>query len=160
MLKYMLKHMLAPLKSMQTANRFGQKTIFQGVKWRKKRNLLAGEYVLVHTCGKILLAIFRDEGSASSCIYTGGYDKVGERERWIRIQEEEKTNKQKMKNKKKKGGREWWSKEKNEERKREVEMLSACSIRPQSNKRQNKVVTYISRRPSATGWKLQIKVYY
>lgn len=106
MLKYMLKHMLAPLKSMQTANRFGQKTIFQGVKWRKKRNLLAGEYVLVRTCGKILLAIFRDEGSASSCIYTGGYDKVGERERWIRIQEEEKTNKQKMKNKKKKKGEE------------------------------------------------------
>lgn len=43
------------------------------------RSLLAGEYVLVHTCGKILLAIFRDERSASSCICTGGYDKVGER---------------------------------------------------------------------------------
>lgn len=48
---------------------------------KEERSLLAGEYVLVHTCGKILLAIFRDEGSASSCIYTGGYDKVGERER-------------------------------------------------------------------------------
>lgn len=122
------------------------------------RRLLAGEYVLVHMRGMMLLTIVRDEelasgslcdtvggknqptevwerqwkGISSSCLCAGGYDKVGGRERRIRMGEELK--------KRKKGGDEEKKRKKPKERKRaEVEILHELPVASGHSQRKDRI---------------------